>query len=216
MKNIIVIIAVALLSANNVSAQDDDSAWFTQNTIGANYSGGQPTSSCILFGTNNHQGYGQNLSINNFKARKFTISGDAGGGKDYLTILVSRWPDQIAQIGNVGIGISDPQFKLHVNGEIAGVDYNVVTAQAADYVFEADYKLKTLAETEAYIKENKHLPAFKSAKHYLEKGYTMIEMNIALEQTVEELTLHAIAQEKEVNAMKNELADIKALLLSKK
>ncbi len=128
-------------------------------------------------------------------------------------------PNELMRIkgdGNVGIGTSNPEYKLAVKGEVGAEDYSVDEAMAADYVFEPDYKLITLSETEKYIKENKHLPAFKSAKHYKEKGYSMIEMNVALEQTVEELTLHAIAQEKEINSMKTELAEIKALLTNKK
>jgi hypothetical protein len=118
--------------------------------------------------------------------------------------------------GNMGIGTNTPSSKLAVNGTVTALNYAVTAAMAADYVFEPDYKLKTLSETDTYIKANKHLPAFKSAKHYEANGYTMVEMNIALEQTVEELTLHAIAQEKEMNTLKDELAEIKALLLAKK
>lgn len=117
--------------------------------------------------------------------------------------------------GNVGIGTINPTAKLHVNGKINATDYAVVTAVAADYVFEKDYKLMSLSDTEAYIKANKHLPAFKSAKHYETNGYTMIEMNVALEQTIEEMTLHAIAQEKEINNLKSDMAQIKAMLLKK-
>ena len=116
----------------------------------------------------------------------------------------------------IGANPTSNSYRLSVAGTIAASNYAVVAAFAADYVFEDDYKLITLSDTEAYIKANKHLPAFKSAKHYEAHGYTMTEMNIALEQTVEELTLHAIAQEKEINAMKSELAEIKALLLTKK
>ncbi|MFV8352641.1 hypothetical protein [Flavobacterium sp. XS2P14] len=142
--------------------------------------------------------------------KKDTGTGHIGfcvGGVDKAVILNN---------GNMGIGTVTPSSKLAVNGTVTALNYAVTAAMAADYVFESDYKLKTLSETEAYIKTNKHLPAFKSAKHYEANGYTMIEMNIALEQTVEELTLHAIAQEKEISSMKNELAEIKTLLLAKK
>ena len=147
------------------------------------------------------------LTDDNFYVGYLKGDGTAGGTTLYADVTKCK----------VGIGTVNPTSTLSVNGTVTALNYALVTASnMPDYVFEADYKLKTLAETEAYIKENKHLPAFKSAKHYEKEGYTITEMNIALEQTVEELTLHAIAQEKEINAMKNELADIKALLLSKK
>lgn len=139
---------------------------------------------------------------------------EIGVGND----VPGAFQDDIALMpsGFVGIGTRKPSTLLTVNGTVTALNYSLVSAIAADYVFEDDYKLITLSETEAYIKTNKHLPAFKSAKHYEAHGYTMIEMNVALEQTVEELTLHAIAQEKEINTMKSELAAIKAMLLAKK
>ncbi|MFV8358503.1 hypothetical protein ACNQGB_20270, partial [Flavobacterium sp. XS1P32] len=146
-----------------------------------------------------------------------------GNGKVGIGTNTPSWTLDVAGTGyfngNLGVGANptlNAQYRLVVGGTIAATNYAVVAAFAADYVFENDYKLITLSETEAYIKANKHLPAFKSAKHYEAHGYTMTEMNIALEQTVEELTLHAIAQEKEINAMKSELAAIKAMLLAKK
>lgn len=149
----------------------------------------------------------------------FTIGNNGTGAgsmlnKPYFTVNSA---------GYVGIGtVANASQELMVGGGIGATNYTVMTAPAADYVFENDYKLMSLTDTEVYIKENKHLPAFKSAKHYEANGYTMTEMNVALEQTVEELTLHAIAQEKKIVAqetemaqLKSEMAAIKALLLKK-
>ena len=116
----------------------------------------------------------------------------------------------------IGTNIFASNSMLSVNGKVTALDYAVVSSITADYVFEADYKLKTLSETEAYIKENKHLPAFKSSKYYEANGYTITEMNIALEQTVEEMTLHAIAQEKKIEKLTADIEAIKELLRSKK
>ncbi|MFV1883186.1 MAG: hypothetical protein ACMZ7B_01655 [Balneola sp.] len=98
---------------------------------------------------------------------------------------------------NVGIGVTDPAHKLDVSGTIHSeeviVDLNV---EGPDYVFEEDYALPSLSEIEAFIKANKHLPEIPSAKEMEENGIILGEMNMLLLKKIEELTLHAIAQEK--------------------
>jgi len=66
----------------------------------------------------------------------------------------------------------------------------------ADYVFEPGYALAPLAEVEAYTKEHKHLPEIPSAKAIEAGGLDLARMNLLLLKKVEELTLHAIRQEK--------------------
>ena len=75
-------------------------------------------------------------------------------------------------------------------------------ATPADYVFEPDYKLAPLSEVEAFTKEHKHLPEVPSAKEMTENGVDMAAMNMVLLKKVEELTLHAIALQKEMDAQK--------------
>jgi len=72
-------------------------------------------------------------------------------------------------------------------------------ATPADYVFEPDYKLAPLAEVEAFTKANKHLPEVPSAGEMTENGVDLAKMNMVLLKKVEELTLHAIAQEKRLD-----------------
>ena len=80
-------------------------------------------------------------------------------------------------------------------------------ATPADYVFEPDYKLAPLSEVEAFTKEHKHLPEVPSAREMTENGVDMAAMNMVLLKKVEELTLHAIALQKDVEAQKAALAD---------
>lgn len=100
--------------------------------------------------------------------------------------------------GNVGIGIITPQNKLSVNGHIWATEIKVSLKDAADWVFEENYNLKPLSEVETYIKENKHLPEIPSAEEFRKNDLKVSEMTNKLLQKIEELTLYAIEQEKEL------------------
>ncbi|GGD07570.1 hypothetical protein GCM10011368_06870 [Hyunsoonleella pacifica] len=71
-----------------------------------------------------------------------------------------------------------------------------------DYVFTNDYKLPTLLEVEAYIKENGHLPNIDSAKEVEKNGVLLGEMNAKLLEKIEELTLYIIEQQKQIELLK--------------
>jgi hypothetical protein len=100
--------------------------------------------------------------------------------------------------GNVGIGTTNPQHKLAVNGTIKAKEVIVETTGWSDYVFADDYRLAPLTEVEAHIKTNKHLPGIPSAAQVAETGVNVGDVQIALLAKVEELTLHLIAQEKKI------------------
>lgn len=101
--------------------------------------------------------------------------------------------------GNVSIGTSTPgDYKLAVNGKIRAKEIKVETSGWSDYVFEADYKLPTLAEVEQHIAEKGHLINIPSAKEVEEKGIYLGEMNKLLLEKIEELTLYTLQQEKQL------------------
>jgi hypothetical protein len=124
--------------------------------------------------------------------------------------------------GWVGIGYTTPSAapneKLRVNGSITTVNNFY-----ADYVFEdyfkgfseikADYKFKRLSEVEDYIKKNKHLPGITPINE-LEKtkeGYSfnISELSIQLLEKTEEIYLHIIEQNKEIEAKDKEIKELK-------
>jgi hypothetical protein len=84
-----------------------------------------------------------------------------------------------------------------------------VSAQIPDYVFSPDYELKPLDEVEAYAKVHRHLPQFPSAQEMSEKGVDITEMNLKLLRTVEELTLHMAALQKDLKSQKAEMVRLK-------
>jgi hypothetical protein len=112
--------------------------------------------------------------------------------------------------GNVGIGETNPQHKLAVNGTIKAKEIIVETTGWSDYVFASDYRLAPLSEVEAHIAEKKHLPGIPSAAEVAEKGVNVAQVQAALLAKVEELTLHLIAQEKALLALKAENAELKS------
>ncbi len=72
----------------------------------------------------------------------------------------------------------------------------------ADSILTPTSKLPSLAETKAYISQNGHLPNVPSAKDVETSGMDLVEMNQILLQKVEELTLHAIAQQEQIDALR--------------
>jgi len=107
--------------------------------------------------------------------------------------------------GNVGIGTTNPTYKLTVNGTIRSKKVIVDTGWS-DFVFEDDYSLMPLHQLDKFIEENKHLPEIPSAKEVEANGISLGEMDAKLLQKIEELTLYTIEQQKMIDELvkKNE------------
>ncbi len=97
--------------------------------------------------------------------------------------------------------------KLTVDNDIIAKKLRVTVNPTAvpDYVFQPDYNLKTLAEVEAYIKANSHLPGIASASEIGANGQDVGTMQLSLLEKVEELTLYTIEQEKTIKTSENRL-----------
>ena len=109
--------------------------------------------------------------------------------------------------GNVGIGVDNPAYKLHVNGNIKADAFVAPSKTYADYVFDTTYRLPTLQSVDAYIKQNHHLPEVPSEAD-VKDGINLGEHQVILLKKVEELTLYAIDQNEKIQQLEQKMADL--------
>ncbi len=139
----------------------------------------------------------QSTSGENGNLRFFTNNG---------TALVEHM--RINSNGNVGIKTSDPTYNLHVIGSIKGTSLHTDTQNWSDFVFRADYRLRTLEEVENYITKNKHLPEIPNETEVVKNGINLGEMDAKLLQKIEELTLYLIEQNKQNKAQQVKIEEL--------
>lgn len=135
-----------------------------------------------------------------------------------LDLYINGWanqtetPDQQVMTwqynGNVGIGTTTPAERLSVNGNIRSKEVKVEASNWPDYVFLPDYQLLTLTQIEEQIKLNGHLPDMPSAKEVAINGIALGEMVKLQQQKIEELTLHLIEKEKQLENQNKRLVEI--------
>lgn len=151
------------------------------------------------------------ISLN--QSNSSIIIGDTGDYKRGLgyglinKLKTSFESDVHLESGNLGIGTTSfvdgaDTYRLSVDGKVRAHAIKVYT-DWADFVFEKGYQLPTLEEVESYINENGHLKGIPSAKEVEENGIELGEMNKLLLQKIEELTLHVINLNKEVELLKS-------------
>lgn len=130
----------------------------------------------------------QNVNLNGNKL----VGGASGNGGIF-----------VAGNGNVriGTGTMNPTKALEVNGTIRSKEVIVEIVNWSDFVFDKDYNLMSLKDTESFIKQNGHLPNVPSAAEVEKEGIQLGEMNAILLQKIEELTLYVIELEKKIEKL---------------
>lgn len=116
---------------------------------------------------------------------------------------------RISPHGNVGIGTDNPKNKLDVAGTIRATEVRIEALPWSDFVFNKDYKLRSLEEVKAHIDEYKHLPDIPSEAEVTENGISLGTMQSKLLQKIEELTLYLIEQNVRIEELEKENVRIK-------
>lgn len=107
--------------------------------------------------------------------------------------------------GQVGVNIENTynDYALAVDGGIISTKVHIQDVNDwQDRVFDEGYRLMSLAEVEDYVAANRHLPGVLSEAEVRAEGFDMAEMASALLGKVEELTLHVIRQQKEIDSLR--------------
>lgn len=136
-----------------------------------------------------------------------------GGARDHQQVLSAS--TDFAVGGSVAIGtvsITTPiplEYRLAVGGKILAEEVRIkLIKDWADYAFEPTYRLRPLPEVEAFIQTRHHLPDMPSASEVAESGISVGEIQSKLLLKIEELTLHAIAQQKTIARLEKRLASM--------
>ncbi len=101
-------------------------------------------------------------------------------------------------------------FVVWSDGKVRAREVKVTLANPfPDYVFDKSYKLMPIQDLSNYIDSNKHLPGVTPATIVNKEGIDLGEQNRQLTEKVEELTLYLINQQKQLDALKEEMAQLK-------
>ncbi len=79
------------------------------------------------------------------------------------------------------------------------------TLRTPDYVFQDDYKLRSLEDVEKHINEKSHLPEVPSAADMKRDGVELSSMSMILLRKIEELTIYTIEQQKRIAALEEKV-----------
>jgi hypothetical protein len=155
---------------------------------------------------------GNGLNMGQMLMNRIPASIMLGTNSNLPTLFIGK-ANGVGTTGAVAIGTTfiPGGYKLAVNGKVIAEEVRVeLRANWPDYVFGSNYQPMPLEAIESYIAENCHLPRFPSATEVSTEGISLGEMNVLLTEKIEELTLHLIAQNKRLQALEAEHAQLQA------
>jgi len=143
------------------------------------------------------------------------VSADYSGSNTIWNSIVNIYKNGVVAIGSgiIANNTIPAGYNLYVQNGILTEKLKVASSgdptNWSDFVFAKNYKLMPLTKVESFVKENKHLPEIPSAKEVAKEGIDVAQMDAKLLQKIEELTLYAIQQQKEIEQQKKEIELLK-------
>ena len=114
------------------------------------------------------------------------------------------------RVGVAGADMVDINGNLDIDGNlVVSGDCTEQDGACADYVFEPDYELRPLAELEAFIAENGHLPNVPSAEDMRQNGVNMTRQVGRMLEKIEELTLYTLQQQNLIEELQTNLEELR-------
>ncbi len=118
--------------------------------------------------------------------------------------------------GNVGIGVLVPAYRLHVDGSawVENGDFYVTGGNiyvggtkmnVPDYVFEPEYRLRSLDDLRSYVAENRHLPNVPAEKEIRAGNLDLAGFQMRLLEKIEELTLYTLTQDEQLKSQQHQI-----------
>lgn len=115
-------------------------------------------------------------------------------------------------INDNATGPAVTNFKVKTNGQVYAREVIVKLGAFPDYVFSKNYNMMPLDEVEKYINKNHHLPNMPTAYEVEKEGANLGEIQKISVEKIEELTLYMIEMKKELEKLKKENAELKAMI----
>lgn len=126
-------------------------------------------------------------------------------GNDWKTALRINWNGSV-KIGprSITTGLHT-DYQLCVDGKIIAQEYIATLTGWADYVFQDNYKMRSLDELEDFIKKNEHLPGIPTEAEIIRDGASLSEISKLQMEKIEELSLYVIQLHAAIKELKKEV-----------